>query len=367
MMCDGCKWFLIWKVKLIDNVVGCLYDTCMGQWNTILYISQEQWTYSDRINYPCHNRTALCWCCAQHFTVFCGVQSLVNMRKIGTKGKHTWKDIRQFLLGPVFKCNMHKFYLKRSAVLWSLCNNCLLLFFSLPKGKCSQASWGLQCCWFSRITFYISVSGTFLVDIQMSFCVWWYRYSMEDVALRPSQLEDNVIAIPIIKIIRSQDHPIFIMGIPKPGKTIFILRQGPGGQFWGCCLHVVLVFSLSVACNSFENQVPIDLRMRSSDFNTLRPRQNGRHFADDIFKCIFLNENAWIALKISLKFVPKVRINNIPTLIQIMAWRRPGDKPLSAPMMVSLLTHICVSRPQWVKIRNKIIVLMLPARATCPS
>ena len=32
-----------------------------------------------------------------------------------------------------------------------------------------------------------------------------------------------------------------------------------------------------------------------------------------------------------------------------MAWRRPGDKPLSEPMMVSLLTHICVTRPQWVK------------------
>ena len=82
--------------------------------------------------------------------------------------------------------------------------------------------------------------------------------------------------------------------------------------------------------------------------NTLRPRQNGRHFADDIFKCISWNENARISLKISLKFVPKVRINNIPSLVHIMAWRRPGDKPLSEPMMVSLLTHICVTRPQWV-------------------
>ena len=84
------------------------------------------------------------------------------------------------------------------------------------------------------------------------------------------------------------------------------------------------------------------------DINTLRPRLNGRHFADDIFKCIFLNENAWISLKISLKFVPKVRINNVPTLVQIKAWRRPGDKPLSEPVMVSLRTHICVTRPQWV-------------------
>ena len=33
-----------------------------------------------------------------------------------------------------------------------------------------------------------------------------------------------------------------------------------------------------------------------------------------------------------------------------MVWRRPGDKPLSEPMMVSLMTHICVTRPQWVKV-----------------
>ena len=88
-------------------------------------------------------------------------------------------------------------------------------------------------------------------------------------------------------------------------------------------------------------------------WNTLSPRQNGRHFADDIFKCIFLNENARIWPKISMMFVPKVRINNIPSLVQIMAWRRPGDKSLSEPMMVSLLTHICVTRPHWVKIYFK--------------
>ena len=83
--------------------------------------------------------------------------------------------------------------------------------------------------------------------------------------------------------------------------------------------------------------------------NTLRPRQNGRHSPDDIFKCLFVNENVSIAIKISLKFVPKGPINNIPALVQIMAWRRPGDKPLSEPMMVSLPTHICVTRPQRVK------------------
>ena len=82
--------------------------------------------------------------------------------------------------------------------------------------------------------------------------------------------------------------------------------------------------------------------------NSLRPRLDKRPFADNIFKCIFLNENEWILHRISLKFVPKVRINNIPTLVQIMVWRQPGDKPLSEPMMVSLLRHICVTQPQWV-------------------
>ena len=83
--------------------------------------------------------------------------------------------------------------------------------------------------------------------------------------------------------------------------------------------------------------------------NTLRPRRNEQHFAGDIFKRIFFNENVSISIKISLKFVPKDPINNIPALVQIMAWHRLGDKPLSEPMMVSLPTHICVTRPQWVK------------------
>ena len=61
-----------------------------------------------------------------------------------------------------------------------------------------------------------------------------------------------------------------------------------------------------------------------SQINTLRPRQNGRRFADDTFKRIFLNENVRILIKISMKFFPKGPINNNPALVQIMAWRRSG-------------------------------------------
>ena len=65
-------------------------------------------------------------------------------------------------------------------------------------------------------------------------------------------------------------------------------------QFTNACVH---------------HQVPI--------ISTFRPRQNGRHFADDTFKRIFMNENVRISINISLKFVPKGLINNILALVQI--------------------------------------------------
>ena len=55
--------------------------------------------------------------------------------------------------------------------------------------------------------------------------------------------------------------------------------------------------------------------------------------ADNIFKCIFLNENDRIPIHISLKFVSKGPINNKTVLVQVMAWHRTGDKPLPEPMM----------------------------------
>ena len=101
-------------------------------------------------------------------------------------------------------------------------------------------------------------------------------------------------------------------------------------------------------------------------FNTLRPRQNGRHFTDDIFKWILVNENVWIPIKLSMKFVPKGPISNIPALVQITAWRRLGDKPLSEPMVVSWRTHICVTRPQWVNTVLYLTELTLVPRRVLP-
>ena len=78
-------------------------------------------------------------------------------------------------------------------------------------------------------------------------------------------------------------------------------------------------------------------------------------FQTTSLNAFFFNENVWISIKISLKFVPNGPINNILGFVQIMAWRRPGVKPLSEPMMFSLLKHICVTQPQWVNTRGFIL------------
>ena len=54
--------------------------------------------------------------------------------------------------------------------------------------------------------------------------------------------------------------------------------------------------------------------------------------ADDIFKCIFVNENDRIPVQISLKFVPRSPFDNKALLVQVMAWRPTGNKPLPEPM-----------------------------------
>ena len=71
----------------------------------------------------------------------------------------------------------------------------------------------------------------------------------------------------------------------------------------------------------------------NTGLNNLRSGQNGRHFPDDIFEYIFLNENVWIQIK-SLNYVPYGLIDNMLVLvIKTMAWCRPGDNPLSEAMM----------------------------------
>ena len=117
------------------------------------------------------------------------------------------------------------------------------------------------------------------------------------------------------------------------------------------CLSVITVVDV-MNCEHSQMYVLLLHSDIAAFIATLGPIQHDRHFTNDIFKCVFLNENVGISINISLKFVPRDLINNIPALVQIMAWRRPGDKPLSQPMIFRLLTHICVIRPQWVTLVN---------------
>ena len=61
------------------------------------------------------------------------------------------------------------------------------------------------------------------------------------------------------------------------------------------------------------------------------------NWADNIFNRIFLNENVWISIKISPNFVPKSPIDNKPAWVQVLAWRRTGDKPLPEPMSTQFI------------------------------
>ena len=115
----------------------------------------------------------------------------------------------------------------------------------------------------------------------------------------------------------------------------------------GTCIKVILsqVFYPMAAQLASESDAAIGSRCTTASHDLT-------HWGWDkmaaIFKYIFFNENVWTSIKISLKFVPKGPIYNIPALVQIMAWCHPGNKPLSEPTVISLLIHTWVTQPQWV-------------------
>ena len=96
---------------------------------------------------------------------------------------------------------------------------------------------------------------------------------------------------------------------------------------------LLLLFWVGPLCNALLAAVAVIsmMRMKSSG-PLLLTWLNDQHFADDIFRCIYVCVNFDILIKISPKFVPKGPTDNNPALIQIMAWCRIGDKPLSALM-----------------------------------
>ena len=72
-------------------------------------------------------------------------------------------------------------------------------------------------------------------------------------------------------------------------------------------------------------------------------------FADDIYYCIFINENHGNLTKISFEFVAKGPIDMWSALVQVMAWCRSGDKPLLEPMMTDTTdAYLHHFKLQWV-------------------
>ena len=85
------------------------------------------------------------------------------------------------------------------------------------------------------------------------------------------------------------------------------------------------------------------------DINTLQPRQYGHHFANDTFESIFVSEKMLeFRFKFHWSLLPRVWLTKSQHWLKKMAWCRPGDKPLSEPSWFSLLTQLCIPRPQWV-------------------
>ena len=96
-------------------------------------------------------------------------------------------------------------------------------------------------------------------------------------------------------------------------------------------IQISLMFILKV---SVHNEPVMPCHNVFVYINSSSPGQNGRHFANDIFKCIFVNEKCCILIQIWLKFVPEGPIDNKSTLVQVMECRLFGAKPLSEPMLI---------------------------------
>ena len=67
-------------------------------------------------------------------------------------------------------------------------------------------------------------------------------------------------------------------------------------------------------CDTDSLTIAPKQKKNCQSFNTLRSEQNGRHFATDTFRYIFLHGNVSILIMILLNFVPKGPIDNIPSI-----------------------------------------------------
>ena len=130
------------------------------------------------------------------------------------------------------------------------------------------------------------------------------------------------------------NEPIRMHGISSdqklPNKTETALKS---------CFKRAIKLVFHVACLLWGDWLPHHYTCVTR-FNTYRPSHNGKHFADSIFKCIFLNENVWILIQIVLKFVPMIPINKKSAMLQITTLSQRSNKPLPEPKLTRISNTI---------------------------
>ena len=81
-------------------------------------------------------------------------------------------------------------------------------------------------------------------------------------------------------------------------------------------IHIINLVPLRWQVTSCTNYHPVHCCIQVPNygpqwFNTLRPRQDGCHFADAIFRCIFFNENCCILIKLFRRIYASLGLNEL--------------------------------------------------------
>ena len=136
----------------------------------------------------------------------------------------------------------------------------------------------------------------------------WYPSYCSFTEIVQDMLETNHdLEVTLLKI---------FMHLPGNNEFIFLCHD----IFWNKCADDMPSYALPLFVARQSTKYKRDGMMlhkvnTCTCINSSPPGQNGRHFTDNIFRCIFVNEKLYILIKILLKFVPKGPIDNNPALV----------------------------------------------------
>ena len=124
--------------------------------------------------------------------------------------------------------------------------------------------------------------------------------------------------------------------------TLCIFQHSTDNAIGGSGLYFFPNYRLSRQDFLLINHIQSDYQSVSfqhePQLTTERQEQNGRHFAEDILKCIYVRDK--FCILISIKFILEGPVDNMSALVPVMAWRRTGDKLLHGPMLTNLYDRV---------------------------